>query len=56
LISHYEAEFFDKRQFAIEFDEKMIVKFSGSDLMGTKALLAGKVNPKDIKAASQKKQ
>ena len=35
LVPHYEPEFFDSRQFVIEFDEKMFVEFSGADLLGT---------------------
>ena len=32
LIPHYEPAFFDKREFIIEFDDCMYIKFKGGDL------------------------
>ena len=33
LVPHYENQFFGKREFVIEFDECMYIKFKGSELI-----------------------
>ena len=41
LIPHYELEFFERREFVIEFDDRMFIRFTGSEVTGE-----GKPRPK----------